>query len=848
MTGRARRALAAMVAVCAAFAAAACAVSEDGPVDASCSDECTLGQVTCQGAKLSSCEADAGGCARWEVTADCGAQGSACISTATGASCDCKDQCSAGDTRCEGPVIESCAAGSGCMVWKASTDCSKSGQTCDDAAGDATCIDGCDVCDTVGETRCSGESVQVCTLIAGCKSWMTTVDCAQNGQTCSSTNGSAACSGCAFKCAKQGLKICLNNWVNECKTQPSGCNDWVPLEDCALSGKVCKAVAGPSAQCQGNCKKPCSPLGATQCDANTIAICKQDPNGCLEWTADTTCPLGQTCDASGGAPVCVTAPATGEDCGTALPVVAGQNVLAWTATKNDYLTTKPSCSTSNTTGPDVVLAYAAGFTGTLQFSLEKLPYHRWVILAASQCGAVGAPLACLADYNASTETAGEFSVTSGGNYYFHLVDTTTGSMPLGNPLKLTLTEIDCSVFVATPLSVSPQNGSTTTTLSPSLTVNFDAAIKTNAGVLKLSGDKGTNISYDLAAAPTQVSFSNGNKTLSVQPAAFPAGEQITVTWTGIVDAKCGSPVAAANWSFTVITPPCAPGVGGMVGTSTSSVSTGLGAFAEAYVVADESPSGWIYLGGATDLYRVPKAGGSLQYVNSLAGLSSMHLGYNMLAHGSDLFSIESKTTGTSGHLWRLSKDAGQSWSVENFASFATQPSDKFHAAASDGSKIYLLTNETSSLVATEIWSVPAKPTSLPSPATLEASFTGETYCGGLALDDDNFYVACGTGDRLVRVDRTSSAVTLISNAYDLSTTSNALYADDADGDGSADFLYFKGGTKQVLFVCDPGSTAPYADQLIGFGIGTATFGLGFDAKGKSLYALDDTTGEMLVVK
>jgi len=286
----------------------------------------------------------------------------------------------------------------------------------------------------------------------------------------------------------------------------------------------------------------------------------------------------------------------------------------------------------------------------------------------------------------------------------------------------------------------------------------------------------------------------------------------------------------------------------MVGSTVSKLTTGLTYTSTYYVAPDANPSGWIYFGGSTELYRIKKSGGTAESVDTAANLSSSNMGYDMVINGNDIFTIESQSSGTTGYVWRISTNAGQSWQLTDFATFATTPLDTFDTATFYKGKIYMLTNEGSySGENTEIWSVDATATSLPAPASLEVSIPGESYCMGIAVDDKSYYLTCGTDDRLIRVDRATKAVTLVTDAWDLSTTQNYMHGKDTNNDGVYDYLYFKAGDDEVYFVCNP-STTPYSDVLASYGTGYGNYGLGFDAAANKLYAFDDSNSEVVVIQ
>jgi hypothetical protein len=212
--------------------------------------------------------------------------------------------------------------------------------------------------------------------------------------------------------------------------------------------------------------------------------------------------------------------------------------------------------------------------------------------------------------------------------------------------------------------------------------------------------------------------------------------------------------------------------------------------------------------------------------------------------------MDSKTTGTTGHVYRITNDGGSTWNVQDYASFATVPNDDFRSARVYKGKLYLVTQESSTTNGTEIWSVPTGQATLPVAATLEMTIPGEAYCGGLGVDDNYFYLGCGTGDRLIRVTRTSTpTVELISTAIDFNTTNNYVQAVDTNTDGTADVLYVKGYIEEAYYVCGPGSAAPYVDKLLTYDTGaTASYGLGYDPIANALWVYEDTADNLIKIQ
>lgn len=198
-------------------------------------------------------------------------------------------------------------------------------------------------------------------------------------------------------------------------------------------------------------------------------------------------------------------------------------------------------------------------------------------------------------------------------------------------------------------------------------------------------------------------------------------------------------------------------------------------------------------------------------------------------------------------VWLITDDGGSTWDAQDYASFATTPGADFRGASVYKGKLYLITHESSSTLDTEIWSVDANATSLPAPATLEGGFQGEYYCSGLAVDDNYFYTGCWGADHVVRVDRSTFAVTTVADSWLLDYSANGMQSYDNDGDGSSDILYVNAGEKKVQYLCTPSGT-PYANLLLNFGGTTTNYGMGFDAVGNRLWLFDDDTSNFIRVQ
>jgi hypothetical protein len=652
---------------------------------------------------------------------------------------------------------------------------------------------------------------------------------------------------CIDSCSGDGATRCANDAVEICATDVFGCLAWQVLNDCAAAGDVCDDFSGTPVCAP--CASFCGTAGETRCNADVIETCTDVGQGCLDYVGGTDCALtGEVCLDAAGAAACVV-PA-GEDCADPWVLNAGLNEVAWSSVVNDYTTATPSCgSGSSPTGPDVVLSYTATSSGVgyLDVTMEKQPSTRHhIVVSSGACGSLTPQVACISDFT-NPAMGATFQVTGGTTYWFYVVDSTSGTNPLPNPFTLTLDELDCAIFSATPGNEMPPNGGTSTTLRPQMSVDFDAPIDPSTGIIQVVGDLGTNLVYDLAANPAQISLTNGDRTMLIEPGFFfPVGEQVSVTWFGLQDALCGGPVATPVWTFIIPTPTCVPGAGGMVGTTQTRTPTTIPtSFTEYYVVPDDDPAGFVYVGGTSALYRMPKVGGVVDDVAALAGLTSTELGYTMVIDGQSIFVINNVES-QSGVLFRISSDGGVTWNVTDFATFPVAPRDWIRGATVHGGRLYMLTQEVSTGVDTEIWSVAVNPASIPDTAVFETAVP-ERGCSAIAMDNVNFYLACSTGDRVVRVDRTTAQTTLLTAGYDVASIVNTVHAHDVGGDGIADVLYLQTGREEAYYFCDPAVT-PFTDLMLTWGAGTDNFGLGFDDATSSLWAYDDDVEELILIE
>jgi hypothetical protein len=775
----------------------------------------------------------------------------ACVLAFGLAACGGEDSC--GNGVCDGSESAgSCASDCGCGNGVANP-----GEDCDGVdLGGGTCMEAVQRGGTLSCNANCTFDVSACTL-ASCGN-----NIVEDGEGCDGADlGGRTCSGigygggtlscetdcmldvstcCTDTCPTAGLGQCVGNSLRVCAPSAAGCLAW-QVTDCAANDDVCETTSATEASC--TCIDRCE-LAEMRCEGATIETCMES-GGCTGWV--------QTDDCSTGGAVCAVAPsgplcapdASAENCAEPYPLALGDNVVAWAAVDADYLTSAPSCESTAMTGPDLVLSYTAPEAGFATFSMNKPASARQLfVVSTAACGTVTPELACNSDFSPTTLSS-EFPVTMGTTYHVYLRDTTSGAAPLDNPMFVNLAFAGCSTITNT-VTLSPANATSVVDRTPILSAQFTYPIDPSAGVITVTGNMGTNLSYDLAMGPAAIAILDGAKTLQIDPGiVFSDDEILTISWTGLKTASCNTLIPAPTWTVQVTDPPCFPGQAGMVGTAQTRIPTGLATFTEYFVAADEDPNGYVYVGGTGNLYRTPKAGGTTQDLEAIAGLTASHLGYDMVVLGSELYTLEAVTSATSGILWRLTTDGGATWPKQDYAQLPFVANDDMWSMAQYNGRIYFTTDEGTD--GTQIWSVSAGASMFPQPATLETTALDEDFCG-IAVDDDYYYLSCSGGDRLVRVHRTTFAKELITDAIDFNSTRNAIHIHDIDGDGRADVLYVQGYGEEVNYVCAPNTGPFYTDVLTGFGTGTSNYGLGFDKANGVLWMFDDDTREFVKIQ
>jgi hypothetical protein len=753
-----------------------------------------------------------------------------------------------------------------------------------DCGANATCMENSGVYSCECDTGYAGDGF-ACTDVDECAA--ATADCDANA-TCTNTEGSFTCA-CNDGYAGDG-KAC--NDVDECADDTHDCDANATCMNTAGSF-TCTCKAGYTGD-----GKSCTDIdecATNLCDAN--ATCANTPGGftctcnpgyagsgtvCADIdecaTGTDNCDTNATCTNTAGAFTCacntgysgngVTCLLTGDTCTSpfvvgALPFTANGDTSNSTANYQVGSNQCPGVSYSfGASGKDDAYEFTPNSSGKYVITLTAT----WDsgLYVVTDCGNVAG--SCLGASEVSPSSQPEkltLDATAGTKYYI-IVDAYSSASG-----TYTLT-VD-----ATP---PPPPGDTCADAIPVTSLPFTHASNTtdanndyqfSSGAcpgLSSSAGSGKDIVYALTAASTgpirvQVTgtwdrvlyvvtdCANVNTSCLIGNDAPSSGtEMVTFNATAgttyyiIVDGYGSS--SAGAYEITIQEPPCAPGTGGLIGTTTSTVAAPV-AGVDWYAAVDDSPTGYAYTGGTGYLWAIPKLGGAAIDVGAAASLGTDQLGYAVVTAGSEVFTLDDKTTGTSGRVWRISTDGGQSWMAEDYVSFPSVPLDDIRGGVGYQGKLYLTTHEGTASEPTQIWEADLGATTLPVTATLVGTADARS-CTGIAVDSANFYLACGDSNRIIAVNKATSAITLLTNLFSFSSSTTQLYGKDANSDGMIDFLYFKGTSNSIYYVCQPGAS-PYADVLVTYPGSSLSYGMGFDSTANQLWAWNATAPKHFVV-
>jgi hypothetical protein len=203
-------------------------------------------------------------------------------------------------------------------------DAAQSGMA-DSGTDSTTCTNAC----TAGLTQCAAGAVQTCeTQANGCTGWTTTTICGPH-QACTlgpDAGLTASCSCAAGQCAGVGTVCQDAQTLATCAMDANGCSYAASTMPCGPMS--CSGVA-PNAVCAAACTNSCT-QGQTSCAAGGLETCTLGSNGCWAFGAPAPCGAHQSCTGAPGSAAC----SCNADpvCGAPGPTCASATTLATCST------------------------------------------------------------------------------------------------------------------------------------------------------------------------------------------------------------------------------------------------------------------------------------------------------------------------------------------------------------------------------------------------------------------------------------------------------------------------------------------------------------------------------------
>jgi cysteine-rich repeat protein len=254
----------------------------------------------------------------------------------------------------------------------------------------------------------------------------------------------------------------------------------------------------------------------------------------------------------------------------------------------------------------------------------------------------------------------------------------------------------------------------------------------------------------------------------------------------------------------------------------------------------------LFMGDFSSVFSFPKGIGATAVEHGSAeGLTTTHLGYDLVFAGNSLFSVDSTTTTNVSRLFRIYD--GATWGPTPWDLAPTYPSSSgSYAIATDGTGLFLTTRRTS--VSANFYSFS---TAAPGAPTLLGTNTTVWYVVGVAMDDQYFYVASNgtSGEGVYRVSRlnVSGAAQKIANVGTDTTCNNI----ELDAFAGPKYLYVRNDLGDVHAIKDPASASPvHVGAITTLGT-TSDYAMTFDKADGVLYLFEtetDSAGRIVMIQ
>jgi hypothetical protein len=306
------------------------------------------------------------------------------------------------------------------------------GSTPDGGVDATSCTNTC----TVGSTQCAPEGVQTCQMQAGgCGQWVTTTACGAH-QACSTAAGAAAAPTCtcnASSCMAVGTVCQDAQTVATCAKDDNGC--FYPASTSPCTTPMSCSGAAPTAGCALSCTNSCT-QGQTSCVAGGLATCTLGSNGCWAYAAPVACGSRQTCTGAAGAAACTCN--ADPVCTTAAPTCASSTSLATCSTDAQgcvYASAVSTC-TSCVAGVCCTSSCAQGQTMCVGSELATCT------LVSNGCWGYGTPAACVGAHQSCSGAAGVATCACTASPYCTMGPTGGPSASCVDNMTLALCSID----------------------------------------------------------------------------------------------------------------------------------------------------------------------------------------------------------------------------------------------------------------------------------------------------------------------------------------------------------------------------------------------------------------------
>jgi cysteine-rich repeat protein len=244
----------------------------------------------------------------------------------------------------------------------------------------------------------------------------------------------------------------------------------------------------------------------------------------------------------------------------------------------------------------------------------------------------------------------------------------------------------------------------------------------------------------------------------------------------------------------------------------------------------------LYLNSGSKVFVFPKTGGTAVERGTADGLTSSHLGYDMIWAGGGLFSVDTTANVSTSRVFKIFD--GTTWGPITWDLNPAYPaSTDFSGLATDGSALFVVPN---TLNGTELFTLPL---AAPGTAVSLGLNTSLEYAVGLAVDANYFYLAARTAsddvEGIYRVPRASPTdpPTLLA-ALDTSALTNKLFVDNP---ANPQFLYVREYGGRIYAIHDPDGSTPIRFGPISQYHSTNDYGMGYDATDNSLYIFESVS-------